>query len=133
MTYTSVVDALLLLVHGDHVLLAQRDGTGYADGQWNLPSGKLEADEDIVSAVIRESREEIGIELDRSTVRMVNLVHNRNPEGQARIGVVFTATNWVGEPYNAEPHKCSKIACLKPNQTGDRACAEAGWRGSTGS
>jgi len=47
------VDVLLLLVDGDHVLMALREGTGYADGQWNLPSGKLELHEDAVSAIIR--------------------------------------------------------------------------------
>jgi len=110
MTYTTVVDVLLLLVRDDHVLLAQRDGTGYADGQWNLPSGKLESGEDLISALIRETREEIGLDLDRDTLRMVNAVHNLNPEGHARIGFVFTTDTWTGEPYNAEPHKCAKIA-----------------------
>jgi 8-oxo-dGTP diphosphatase len=109
MTYTTVVDVLLLLVRDGHVLLAQRDGTGYADGQWNLPSGKLEAGEDLVSALIRETREEIGLDLDRGAVRMVNAVHNLSPEGRARIGFVFTTDTWNGEPYNAEPHKCARI------------------------
>ncbi|MCA1702336.1 MAG: hypothetical protein LC808_03320 [Actinobacteria bacterium] len=42
---------------GPNVLLALRDGTGYADGQWNLPSGKLEIGEDGVSALVREAAE----------------------------------------------------------------------------
>lgn len=41
MPHTSFVDALLLLVRDDHVLLAQRFDTGYADGDWNLPSVHL--------------------------------------------------------------------------------------------
>ena len=40
--YTTIVDALLILVRDGRVLLAQRQGTGYADRMWNLPSGKLE-------------------------------------------------------------------------------------------
>lgn len=110
MPYTSVVDVLLLLTRGDHILLALRDGTGYADGQWNLPSGKLEAGEDLITALIRETREEIGIELNRSTIQLATVVHDLNPEGQARIGFFFTPTTWTGEPHNAEPHKCAKIA-----------------------
>ncbi|MCA1675506.1 MAG: NUDIX domain-containing protein, partial [Actinobacteria bacterium] len=50
MPYTSFVDVLLLLVREDHVLLAQRHNTGYADGQWNLPSGKLNEGEDLQAA-----------------------------------------------------------------------------------
>lgn len=107
--YTSFVDVLLLLVRDDHVLLAQRSGTGYADGQWNLPSGKLEHGEDLVAAVIREAREEIDVELARQDLDMVTSVHYLNPEGHARVGFFFRAHRWSGEPRNAEPHKCSQI------------------------
>ncbi|GAA2471490.1 NUDIX domain-containing protein [Winogradskya humida] len=106
------VDVLLLLTDGDQVLLALRDGTGYADGQWNLPSGKLEHGEDALSAVIRETREEIGLHLDPQEPRMVATVHHRNNAGKSRVGLVFTAAYDAarhGEPVNAEPHKCAKI------------------------
>ena len=59
--YRTVVDVMLILVDGSRILLALREGTGYADGLWNLPSGKLEAGEDVVAAVIREAREEVGL------------------------------------------------------------------------
>ena len=104
---------LLLLTDGQRVLLALREGTGYADGQWNLPSGKLEHGEDAVSAVIREAREEIGVRLDQGEPRMVATVHHRNTAGFARVGLVFTVAyepDRHGEPVNAEPHKCSEIA-----------------------
>ncbi|MGV9613568.1 NUDIX domain-containing protein [Nocardia xishanensis] len=59
--------------------------TGYADGQRNLPSGKLEDGEDVVDAVIRETHEEIGIQLDRDEVRLVSSTHYKAPEGHSRI------------------------------------------------
>ena len=110
MPYTSFVDVLVLLVRDGHVLLAQRANTGYADGEWNLPSGKLEADEDLVAAVIRETREEIAVDLSRDDVEMVATVHNRNAGGHARVGFFFHARRWHGEPRNAEPDKCAEIA-----------------------
>lgn len=106
------VDVLLILTAGDHVLLALREGTGYADGMWNLPSGKLETSEDAVSAIIREAREEIGILLAPDELRMATVIHHRNTVGLARIGLVFIADHDPdrhGEPINAEPHKCAKI------------------------
>jgi hypothetical protein len=27
-----------------------------------------------------------------------------------RVGLFFVARKWTGEPYNAEPHKCSALA-----------------------
>lgn len=112
MPYASVVDVLLLLTRDDHVLLALRDGTGYADGQYNLPSGKLEPDESLLDALVREAYEEIGIRLHPSEVRHAVTVQCRNPEGARRIGVIFTVESVParqGEPFNAEPHKCAKV------------------------
>jgi 8-oxo-dGTP diphosphatase len=110
--YASVVDVLLLLTRGDQVLLALRDGTGYADGQWNLPSGKLEAGEHVVAALVREAAEEVGLTIHPDDARLVATVHYRNPECHARLGCFFhLASNPTsqGEPVNAEPHKCAKI------------------------
>lgn len=116
MPYTSAVDVLLLLVRDGQVLLALREGTGYADGYWNLPSGKLEAGEDLISALLRETREEIGIELNRDTVRHAATVHHRNAQEQARVGVFFTAdTDTDAEPVNAEPHKCARLGWFPPD------------------
>jgi 8-oxo-dGTP diphosphatase len=111
--FASIVDVMLLLVREGHVLLALREGTGYADGMWNLPSGKLEADEDLVSALIREAREEVGIEILPTEPRMVAAVHHRNPESSGRVGFFFEVTSRPGEqgePVNAEPWKCAEIA-----------------------
>ncbi|MBO2464490.1 NUDIX hydrolase [Actinomadura violacea] len=91
------------------MLLAQRSGTGYADGWWNLPSGKLEADETVAEAAIREGFEEIGVELAEGDLEFVHLIHYRNHLGDARLGVFFAVKHWKGEPYNAEPHKCSAV------------------------
>lgn len=110
--YSSVVDVMLILTRRDHVLLALRQGTGYADGLWNLPSGKLEAGEHVVAAVTREAKEEVGLTVAEQDVRMVVTVHCRNPEGQGRIGLFFQVTSrpdGQGEPFNAEPHKCAKV------------------------
>ena len=114
MTATPVhpVDVLLLLTYASQVLLALREGTGYADGQWNLPSGKLEFGEDAISGVVREAREEIGVRLDPAEPRMITTVHHRNSTGLARVGLAFAVAYDLarhGEPINAEPHKCAKI------------------------
>lgn len=107
--YRSIIDALIILIRDGHVLLAQRQGTGYADGAWNLPSGKLEDGETISQAAIREGFEEIGIKFGEEALRFAHLIHYRNSHGAARVGVFFHVLEWEGEPYNAEPHKCARI------------------------
>jgi 8-oxo-dGTP diphosphatase len=106
------VDVFLLLTDADRILLALREGTGYRDGWWNVPSGKLEYQEDALTGVRREAFEEIGVRFTGDEPRFAGVVHQRNPEGQGRIALVFTAEFDVrrhGEPVNREPHKCAAI------------------------
>jgi 8-oxo-dGTP pyrophosphatase MutT (NUDIX family) len=103
---------MLILTRRHEILLALRQGTGYCDGQYNVPSGKLEDGETILDAVVREAREEIGLSLTPDELRHGATVHCRNPEGQRRFGLFFAVELDVhrhGEPFNAEPHKCAKI------------------------
>jgi 8-oxo-dGTP diphosphatase len=106
------LDVFLLLTRNDHVLLALRQGTGFADGMWNLPSGKAENAESAVAAVIREAREELGIHLAEHNISYAATVHCRNTRTDTRIGLFFQAAakDTPDAPYNAEPHKCAKIA-----------------------
>lgn len=113
MPYSSVVDLMLILTRGDEVLLSQRQGTGYADGMWNVPSGKLEDNENAADGLVREAIEEIGLQLQPDELRLAGVVHCRNPERQGRLGLFFALEhqpNQHGQPYNAEPDKCAKIA-----------------------
>jgi 8-oxo-dGTP pyrophosphatase MutT (NUDIX family) len=113
--YASVVDVYALLQRPDGmILLLERSGTGYADGQLCPPSGHLEAGESVVDGVIREAREETGVLLDPADVSFCHVVHHRNPVGQARVGFFFTASRWRGEPVNREPHKCAGLHWADP-------------------
>ena len=104
--FRAIVDVHVLLVRGDMVLLTRRAGTGYADGLWHLPSGHLEAGESVVDAAVREAGEEVGVTIHPHDLSFTHVMH-RAPD---RVGLFFTARRWYGEPYNAEPHKCSQIA-----------------------
>jgi 8-oxo-dGTP pyrophosphatase MutT (NUDIX family) len=120
------VDVFLVLHDGASVLLALRQNTGYHDGLWNLPSGKLEHGEDALSGVIREAQEEIGVVLSRSSLRLATTVHHRAAPTHTRVGLVFAAPfspDTQGRPVNAEPHKCGGIgwfpAASLPEQMSD--------------
>ena len=113
--YRSIVDVYVLLQRRDGmVLLLERSGTGYADGQLCPPSGHLEEDESVVDGAVREAREETGVIIDLADLSFSHVVHHRNPEGQGRIGFFFTATRWQGEPVNLEPHKCAGLVWADP-------------------
>jgi 8-oxo-dGTP diphosphatase len=66
------VDTVALTVVGDdlHVLVVRR-GSPPFEGQWALPGGYLEIDEDLAPGAARELREETGIELDPEELRQL--------------------------------------------------------------
>lgn len=113
--YGSLVDVYVLLRRPDGmILLLERSGTGYADGQLCPPSGHLEAGESVIECAVREANEETGVDIDPADLAFTHVVHHRNPEGQGRIGFFFTATRWAGEPVNREPHKCAGLRWAAP-------------------
>jgi len=113
--YGSIVDLYVLLQRPDGmILLLERSGTGYADGQLCPPSGHLEEGESVVQGVIREAREETGVLVEPGDLVFSHVIHHRNPLGQARIGFFFTTTRWQGEPANREPHKCAGLCWADP-------------------
>ncbi|MGW7068357.1 methyltransferase domain-containing protein [Streptomyces sp. NPDC054855] len=132
--HTEVVDVHLIVRRGDEVLLARRADTGYGDGLFNLPSGHVEPGEDVRTAVIREAREEIGLDLAADDVSAELVLQHRGPGGNPRIGWFFEAMYGAGgEPFNAEPDKCDELSWHRADALPDdmvaycRAALEA-WR-----
>ncbi|WP_107657612.1 NUDIX domain-containing protein [Nocardia suismassiliense] len=107
--FRSVIGVQLLLTKGERVLLARRRNTEFGDGEWNAPGGRLDAGEDVLTAVIREAEEEIGVQVEREHVQMVASMHIQSPPGQALIVFIFQADTWSGEPWNREPERCSEL------------------------
>jgi 8-oxo-dGTP diphosphatase len=108
--YRPVLDVYVLLRRPDGmILLLERSGTGYADGQLCPPSGHLEDGESVARSAVREAAEETGVGIDPAGLVFTHVVHHRNPEGQGRVGFFFTVTRWAGEPVNREPHKCAGL------------------------
>ncbi|MGV9654470.1 phosphotransferase [Streptomyces sp. NPDC003554] len=112
--HTEPVDVHLILrretADGPQVLLSRRAGQVYAAGLWHLPSGHLDGPhEDVVTALIREAREETGVVIDPVDVRSAVTMHHRTPKGASRTGHFFEVRQWMGEPEIAEPDVCDAM------------------------
>jgi 8-oxo-dGTP diphosphatase len=81
------------------VLFAQRpEGKAYA-GYWELPGGKIEAEETVLQALIREIDEELGIQIEAATEWLVE----RFSYPHAHVELHFCrAPQWRGEPVGRE-------------------------------
>ncbi|MET8006268.1 NUDIX hydrolase [Nonomuraea glycinis] len=115
------VDVHVILERAGEVLLCLRQGTGYRDGWFCLPSGHLDDGETVIECAIREAREEVGVSITPASLRPAAVLHHLSPEGKPRVGFFFATSRWDGEAVNAEPGKCAKIewvpVTLPPDNT----------------
>lgn len=103
-----LIDVHVLLLRGTELLLTRRRG-GAFDGMWHLPSGKLDAGEDALTAAVREAEEEVGVLIDPHDLAHVHTIHVNGSGPEPRLGLFFATDRWVGEPSNREPDKCSGL------------------------
>ena len=113
----NIIAAYLVLCKNDQILLLQRQNTGYQDGNYGLVSGHVEAGESFTAAMIREAKEEAGIEILPEHLSVAHVMHRKSSEDASeRVDVFFTAETWEGEICNVEPEKCSELSWFKLNE-----------------
>ncbi len=105
----------LLLMQDQTILLMKRCNTGYADGVWSLPAGKIEGKETATEALCREAYEELGIGIEPKSLIFKGLMHKIEHDNYENIALFFVANSWTHTIANKEPDKCSEIAFFAVN------------------
>ena len=110
--HKNIVASYLLLIRDGKILLSRRTGTGYEDGKYGMVAGHVEQGESCTQCMIREAREEVGIELQSEDLQVVHVMHRNEPQkiDDERMDVFFTVTKWQGTIENKEPEKCDDLA-----------------------
>jgi 8-oxo-dGTP diphosphatase len=91
---TTLVAAAVLVENG-RVLLTQRKKGTHLAGAWEFPGGKVEPNEDPRAAVVRELREEVGIEVRAGDV--VEVTFHRYAEKSVLL-LFFEVERTAGSP-----------------------------------
>ena len=91
-----VVAAVLVDIDG-RVLVAQRPAGKAMAGLWEFPGGKLEAGELPETALVRELKEELGIDLTESCLAPLTFASHLYEDFHLLMPV-YVARQWKGEP-----------------------------------
>ena len=114
MALVTVVVGILIDGVG-RVLVTRRAPDAHQGGVWEFPGGKVEEDENLLEALARELREELGV-LVETTEELMALEHDY---GDKRVRLdVCRVTRWTGEPRGLEGQP---LAWQRPEQIRDWA------------
>jgi 8-oxo-dGTP diphosphatase len=105
-----LVSAVALIDADGRVLLAQRPEGKSLAGLWEFPGGKVEAGETPEAALIRELKEELGIDTWQSCLAPLTFASHAYPEFHLLMPL-FACRKWQG---TATPREGQTLAWVRP-------------------
>jgi 8-oxo-dGTP diphosphatase len=103
-----------MLLKDDKVLLGKRhedptkaDSELHGEGSWTMPGGKLHFGETFEQAAAREVKEETGIEINESSLRIISLANDAVADAQF-VTIGFLCEEFRGEPRVMEPDEITE-------------------------
>lgn len=97
--------------------MLKRANTGFMDGMYSLPAGKMDEGEKINHALAREAKEEVGIDISHADEWLNNtsILHRYTKKGTVAMDFFFRHSKFTGTPRNMEPKKCDEVAWFPLN------------------
>jgi len=125
-TTNSSIDILVrgILIQNGKVLLLKR--TPDKGGGYNLVGGHVEADESPADGLVREIKEEIGVNVSASEVELIRVVFRNKSHSNPKLHLVFWVSFWEGQPKNMEPKKCLGLEWFALDQLPNELATVAG-------
>lgn len=117
-TAAPYIASFVLLRRGSNIAMVLRKNTGWMDGHYGLPAGKVEWQEAYTLAAVREAKEEAGVDIEIGDLTFAHVCHRHADNGKEFmdwIDIYFEVKKWTGEPHNAEPEKSEKLEWLDLN------------------
>ncbi|UKS29161.1 NUDIX domain-containing protein [Paenibacillus sp. HWE-109] len=108
----------VLFYQDEEVLLLKRQNTGFQDGNWSVVAGRMDGDEEVIAAAIREAREEAGVVIEPEDIEIIGVMHRKNTTSEW-VDFFLKAHSWQGEIRNQEPEKCEQLKWFPAKQLPD--------------
>lgn len=101
--------AYMLIRKDGKLLFVLRSHTGFMDGFYSLPAGRVEPAESFRAAAVREAAEEVGVTVLPEHAKHA-LTHHRYRDAETVwVDAYFVAGQWSGTPANTQPEEHGEI------------------------
>lgn len=112
---TMVVTLIGLVNSENYILISNRKNSSQFSGFWEFPGGKVEKGESLSEALIRETKEELGLNLSPSCISPLTFSVDRMEE-QETLLLLFICRKWEGQPKSMEGQELKWIKPLDLSQ-----------------
>ena len=106
-----IVVSIALINNADEILLSKRPKNKHLAGFWEFPGGKVETNEVPETALIREIKEELDININKKCIAPLSFSEFDYKEFQLLL-LLYVCRRWEGEPKSMEDNE---IIWVKPN------------------
>ena len=109
----------LVLMKEGKILLSRRYNTGYFDNYYSFPAGHLDGNETLKRGMVREVKEEIGVDVELNDLELIHVMNRKIPDDE-RVDFFFTTKKWQGDPKIMELEKCDDLSWFELNKLPDK-------------
>jgi 8-oxo-dGTP diphosphatase len=109
---TLLVAAAALVDHENRVLIAERPAGRSMAGLWEFPGGKVELGETPEQALVRELREELGIEVCLTCLAPFTFASHAYPDFHLLMPL-YLCRNWEGEVSPREGQRVKWVRAMR--------------------
>ena len=106
-----IVVSIALINDADEILISKRPKNKHLAGFWEFPGGKVETNEVPETALIREIKEELDININKKCIAPLSFSEFDYKEFQLLL-LLYVCRRWEGEPKSMEDNE---IIWVKPN------------------
>jgi len=121
--FRAYIAVYLVLEEDGKILMGKRQNTDYQNGSYSLVSGHLEGGESSRDGLIREVKEEIGIDLEKQDLEVIHVLHRYRTDREY-FCIFIKASKYEGGIVNLEPEKCAELAWLDKNNLPENIAPE---------
>ena len=106
----------IILINDNKILLQKRKGSKLWPGYYALPAGHIDEGETQYDALVREAKEELGIDIQEKDLQLVSVLH---PYQEEYMNIFFSTRKFEGTPQIIEKEKCDDLRWFNLNNLPD--------------
>ena len=99
-----IVVCIALIDCNDQILISKRPKKKHLSGYWEFPGGKVEKNESPESAIIRETKEELNVDINNKCIAPLSFSEFDYKQFQLLL-LLYVCRRWEGEPKSMEKNE----------------------------